>query len=129
MPSSDIALTNRNAKNGKYGLPWNADGDVTFDETLEHEVMCRLVEHRGRWLGDADGTQGSRLYTLRQGSSTASRKSDAEAFAREALQPMLDAKTLTLDKVEATPRSAGRVDVTVFWTPRGGQQKQTTVSL
>jgi phage gp46-like protein len=122
---SDIAIA-PNLNNGRQGFAW-ADGDVVFDDTLEHEVLSRLVEWRGRWWADSRGTHGSRLFTIKH--LSASTTSDAEAYAREALQPMVDAKRLTIVAVRVTTLSGtqgARLTVAVSWKPLGGDPIRTT---
>jgi phage gp46-like protein len=132
---SDVALTpaGRNQRSGKFGFTWDPTGDVTWDDTLENEVMSRCVEKRGQWLGDPDGTEGSRLYTLAQGTSPAALQSDVAAFVQEALQPMIDAGTITLDQVQVQAPglgTAGRAIAQVFYTPSStGVQESASVSL
>ena len=116
---SDVALS-RNQNNGRQNLQW-ADGDVVFDDTLEHEVLSRLVEWRARWWADGNGTHGSRLHTIKH--LSASTRSDAEAYAREALQPMVDAKQLAIVDVRVTTLSGtqgARLSVAVSWKRLGG---------
>lgn len=116
--TSDVALS-RNPNTGRMNLQW-VNGDVVFDDTCEHEVMSRLVEKRATWWADEAGTHGSRIYTITH--IDASTQSDADAYAREALQPMVDAKRIEIVNVtvDVVPPTLGaRFVVNVFWKPRG----------
>jgi phage gp46-like protein len=111
--AEDVALA-RNPNTGRFNFQWK-DGDVVFDSTCEHEVISRLVEKRAKWWADETGTHGSRLWTITH--INASTRSEADAYAREALQPMIDANRITLTKVtvDVSPMAGSRVVVAVYY--------------
>lgn len=121
MPS-DVAIV-RSAQTGRFNFVWQ-DNDVLFDETCLHEVMSRLTEARAKWWADSNGTHGSRLRTIKRISS--STKTDAEAYAREALQTMVDAKQITIRRVDVgvlSPGMGARFTVTVFFVAVGSDRE------
>jgi phage gp46-like protein len=96
----DIALTARDPNCGGYNFAWDGNGDVIFDDT-ESTRSCRASS-------SSAGTHGSQLYTLR----TLSRATPslAEAFANEALRPLLDARRIVAFTPRARANVQGRLD-------------------
>jgi phage gp46-like protein len=127
MPLTDIALA-RNAANARFNFQWK-NGDVVFDTTCEHEVMSRLVEQRAKWWADDNGDHGSRLHTI--ATLNAAVHSNAEAYAREALQPMTDRGAIVIARVQVTTStiSGARFQVDVFYRigQAGSAEKRATV--
>lgn len=127
--ASDLALTARNPKTGRFGFAWDPKTkDVVFDESEMHAVMSQLTSARAQWWADTTGTQGSDIKKITH--ITASTTSDAIAYARQALQPLVDQKRITVNDVQTSTTTApvGRLTVSVSYTPRGGQQITVTVS-
>lgn len=112
----DLALTTRNAATGKFDLTWDASGNPAFDDTEAHAVLSLLYEHRGQWWADTAGTRGSRLYQLRN--IRRSTPSQAESYASEALQPLVDARRI-LDVAPKARVQSGRVTLSVPWKTPG----------
>jgi phage gp46-like protein len=127
MPLTDIALV-RNPANGRFNFQWK-NGDVVTDTTCEHEVMSRLVEKRAQWWADEDGTHGSRIHTVKTLNGSA--QSNGEAYAREALQPMIDRGAITISRVtvQASTIPTARFQVNVFYqnVQSGSAEKRATV--
>jgi phage gp46-like protein len=123
--ADDIALV-RNPNTGRFNFQWK-DGDVVFDRTCEHEVMSRLVEKRAKWWADADGAHGSRLSTITH--INASTRSEADAYAREALQPMVDANRIAITKVvvDVGPIAGSRLLVRVFYRVTSSGAERTAI--
>lgn len=116
-----------NVANGLQGFAFDESGDVIFDESEAHAVMASLVEQRGKWWADPQGTHGSRLRSIKK--ITASTKSDAEAFARESLAKLVSAGRIELKRVLVNiPRTgvSGRIELAVYWASRGSSEEQVT---
>lgn len=125
-PGRDLAMTRRNAQTGKFDLDWDDTGDPKFDDTEAHRVTSLLLEHRpsaygaGYWA-DLDGTRGSLLYTIRN--LKTSTPSQAEAYARDALQKAIDDGAIEGEPVVSARRvGPSRLDVAVAYTARGETQ-------
>jgi phage gp46-like protein len=123
----DIALV-RDPNTGCHNFAWGPSGDVVFDDTEEHAIMSCLIEQRGRWWADTDGTHGSQLYTLR--TLTRGTPSLAEAFANEAVQPLINARRI----VSFTPRARVNVQgqrflIEVDWTLPGNKPHSARIAL
>ena len=80
---------------------------------LEEQVRRRLLVERGSDIHSP--TFGSRLHELKQATRSESSRVLAEAFAREALQPLVDAGRLRELKVKAELRANG-IEVTMTAT-------------
>lgn len=124
-PGRDLALSRRNAETGRFDLDWDTTGDPKFDDTEAHRVTSLLVEHRpsaygaGYWA-DPTGLRGSLLYTLR--SLRASTPSQAEAYARDALQKAIDDGAIE-GEPEISARKVGRsIELAVTYNARGNTQ-------
>jgi phage gp46-like protein len=123
----DIALV-RDPNTGCHNFAWDPSGDVVFDDTEAHAIMSCLVDQRARWWADTDGTHGSQLYTLR--TLTRGTPSLAEAFANEAVQPLVNARRI----VAFTPRARAnfqgqRFLIDVDWSVPGNKPHSARVSL
>lgn len=128
----DMALTKRNPITGKFGIAWNGNEWAT-DDTEEWAVLSRLIEKRGKYHQDKDGTYGSHIKEVR--SLTGATPSQLEGYAREALQPLVDDKRIIL--LETPPpitvnmqKFINRVRLGVTWTrPKGGPPRSNFVLL
>lgn len=121
---SDIAIA-RNAANGRYNFSWVA-ADVVFDDTREHEVMSRLVEWRGAWWADVNGTHGSTITRIKNLNNVT--KTLAEQGAREALADMVrmgDIKLEAVTVILSPPQSLAGFQVIVNYSvPQSGLPTQ-----
>lgn len=123
----DLAFK-RNPANGRMGFLKTDDNDVAFDETEQHAVMASLVVARGRWWADTQGTFGSKITSVR--SINGSTKSDVEAYARQALEWLVKAGRITLERVRVDLPDGGqrgRITVQVYWRVRGGPEQNARV--
>ena len=116
--SSDVKLV-RNEATGRFDLSWDSTGDVEFTDNESHAVLVCLIEWRAKWWADRDGTHGSQLYKVR--SLTKGTSSQVEAYAREALQGLVDANRITITNLVAkSDKNNGRLWLTVDWTTPTG---------
>ncbi len=123
----DIALE-RDPNTGGHNFAWDATGDAVFDDTEQHAVMSCLVEQRGRWWADTDGTHGSQLYTLR--TLTRGTPSLAEAFAVEAVQPLLSQQRIVGFSAHARANVRGqRFLLDVDWSVPGNKPHSVRLAL
>ena len=111
-------------RTGKLDLQVRA-GNPVFGGSRVHQVMSRLVEHRSAWWADRTGQQGSQLYTVKN--LRRSTPSELEAFARDALAPLVTAREILPPlgardlRVEPTvDRALGRASIYVGWSTPGG---------
>lgn len=120
--SLDLALTNRDARTGRYNFARAANGDVAFDSTQAYAVMTAVECRRNAYW--ADRTIGSLLFLLRN--LTSKTPSDAEASIQDALLPLV-----VLHMIAANPRAVanpGRgaasnaLFADVYWALPSGQQ-------
>src|SRR5437773_2447925 len=132
MPGLDIAPIVDPRTNKLDLQPVN--GNPVFNESRVHKVMSRLVEHKGKWWADSTGQQGSELYKVKNLRATT--PSQLEAFARDALQPLLVAREILPPRgardlrVEATvDRSTGRAWIYVAWSTPGGTDEHTRYAM
>ena len=124
---NDIALA-RNPNTGGHNFVWDDSGEVVFDDTEQHAVMSCLVEQRGRWWADTTGTHGSQLYTLK--TLTRSTPSMAEAFANEAVQPLLSEQQIVSFTSQAQANVQGqRFVLNVFWSVAGNKPQSARIPL
>ena len=111
-----------------------AGGNPVFGSSRVHKVMSRLVEHRGAWWADTAGRQGSQLHTVKNIRRTT--PSELEAFARDALAPLVTAREILPPRgsrdlrVEPTvDRNLGRAWIYVGWSTPGGAEESTRFAL
>ena len=109
-------------------------GNPVFGGSRVHKVMSRLVEHKAAWWADTAGQQGSLLYTVKNLRRTT--PSDLEAFARDALAPLLAAREILPPvgardlRVEPTvDRALGRASIYVGWSTPGGADESLRFAL
>lgn len=109
-------------------------GNPVFGDSRVHKVMSRLVEHRATWWADAAGQQGSQLHTVKSLRRTA--PSELEAFARDALAPLLTAREILPPigardlRVEPTvDRALGRASIYIGWSTPGGADESVRYAL
>ena len=109
-------------------------GNPVFGSSRVHKVMSRLVEHKAAWWADTAGQQGSALYTVKNIRRTT--PSDLEAFARDALAPLLAAGEILPPigapelRVEPTvDRALGRASIYVGWSTPGGADEHVRYAL
>src|SRR5579872_1136187 len=124
LPGADIALT-RNPSTGKFDIQWDSTNNVLFDDTQEHAVISAILEYKAQYWGDATGTRGSYLYSVKDDRKTS--PSRMQGFVLDALQPLLDTGRIlpptgqTQPTVTATRVRPGRIDIAVTYsTPQGG---------
>jgi len=125
-PGRDLSLSRLNKQTNRYDLDWDDDGDPSFDDTEAHRVASLLIEHRpsslsaGYWA-DLKGSRGSLLYTVKNLRS--STPSQAEAYARDALQKAIDDGAIEGEPQIAARRiGSTRLDVGVSYKARGQTQ-------
>ena len=86
---TDIAL--KQTDHGTFDIA--IDGhDLATDDGLQTAVIILLFTDNGQWWGDQffDQPLGSELYKLETAKATQDTLNDAERYATEALQPLLD---------------------------------------
>lgn len=123
-----MAMTNQNKATRLFSFDWGTDGEPKFDNTEAHRVLSLLVEHRpsppskpGYWADDT-GRRGSLLYTLTE--VRRATPSQAEAYARDALQKAVDDNAITFDPGNVTAkRTAGGITLNVIYTANGDTQQ------
>ncbi len=101
-------------------------GSPYYDESRLHKVMSRLVAHRGKWWADTTGARGSRLGEVKTLRGVT--PDDLEAFAREALAPLVEAREILPPQgqdrirvdVERFDRAQGAAVIVVGWSVPGG---------
>lgn len=93
---TDIAL--KQIDHGRFDIA--IDGyDLATDDGLQTAVIILLFTDKGHWWGDQylDQPLGSELYKLETAKATQATLNDAEQYATEALQPLIEqgvAKTI-----------------------------------
>ena len=109
-------------------------GNPVFGSSRVHKVMSRLVEHKGAWWADTTGQQGSELHTVKNLRRTT--PSDLEAFARDALAPLVSAGEIlpprgaSQIRVEPTvDRAGGRARIYLGWATPGGTDEEIHLAL
>ena len=120
-------------RTGKFDLAV-AGGNPVFGTSRIHKVLSRLVEHRARWWADTAGQQGSELYTVKN--IRRATPSELEAFARDALAPLVAAREILPPRgfrdlrVEPTvDRALGRASIYLAWSTPGGAEEQVRYAL
>lgn len=128
----DVELV-RDPRTGKFDLRV-AGGNPVFGTSRVHKVLSRLVEHRARWWADTAGQQGSELYTVKNIRRTT--LSELEAFARDALAPLVAAREIAPPRgqrqlrIEATiDRALGRAWIEIGWSTPGGDEEHVRYAL
>ena len=111
-----------------------AGGNPVFGQSRVHKVMSRLVEHKAAWWADTAGQQGSQLYTVKNIRRTT--PSELEAFARDALAPLVTAREILPPvgsrdlRVEPTAdRNLGRALIYIGWSTPGGAEESLRYAL
>lgn len=119
-----------------------APGDFTAEQALATQVLiCLMTDRRVEdselppgetnrgWIGDSydlaehETPIGSRLWLLRRKALTEGIKTLAEAYAKEALQPLIDQEAVAAVTVSATAdRTQNRLDLAVSLYARSGDQ-------
>ena len=109
-------------------------GNVVFGGSRKHKVMSRLVERQGAWWADSSGQQGSKLFAVKN--LRRATPSELEAFAREALAPLVTAREIlpprgaSQIRVEPTvDRALGRAWLYVGWSTPGGEDESVRFAL
>ncbi len=123
---SDIALE-RDPASGRCNFAWDESGDVVFDGSEEHAVLSVLLEHLAAWWADTNGTHGSQLHTLKE--MRRATPSQAEAYAREALQPLVDQRRIQQVTAQASRAPGGGLRLDVAWQTPGGSPERTRIAL
>lgn len=119
----DISLGERSQLTGRFNFVRDPEtGDVAFDKTEAHAVVCSALEDlEGYW---ADSTHGSELYKLQN--LTSRTPSMAEAMVLAAEQPLEQANRVSDVSVEArSARSAeaAQLFIDLHWrAPDGSMQ-------
>ena len=116
-----------NPRTGRLDMQ-TSGGSPVRDDSRFHKVMSRLVAHRALWWADKSGTYGSRLRDVKNLRRTT--PSDLEAFAREALAPLVTAGEIlpprgerqVLATIEKFKRTEGRAVVVVRWATPSGEE-------
>jgi phage gp46-like protein len=81
-----------------------------------------------RWWADTDGTHGSQLYTLR--TLTRGTPSLAEAFANEAVQPLINARRIINFAPHARSNVNGQRFVLDFtWSVPGNKPRTNRIAI
>lgn len=130
---SDVAFK-PNPRTGRLDVV-SVGGAPVVDNSRYHKVMSRLAAHRGKWWADTTGTFGSRLHEVQN--LRRRTPSDLEAFAREALAPLVAAGEILPPKgatqiavqVEYFNRAVGSARIFVGWSIPGGDDQQARYPL
>lgn len=130
--SKDVAVL-VNPRTGRLDVRVERGGPAT-DTSGTHRVLSRLAAHRARWWADATGSYGSQLHTVK--TLRRATPSELEAFAREALAPLVTARTILPPRgrrelrVDVTlDRALGRASIEVGWSTPGGGDESTRYAL
>lgn len=107
----------------QFDLVQASNGDMQAADALEEQILRRLAVERGSALEDVQF--GSRLYELRRTRASATTRALAEAYARDALAPLVANGTLRNLKV-AVELSASRMTINV--SAEAANRKPVTVT-
>jgi phage gp46-like protein len=107
-----------NPVTGMFDLDWSG-GNPAFDTSEGHTVLSLVLEWQARWWADSTGKRGSRLYTLRNDTSTT--RTELIAMLQEALAPAVTDLRISNLVVTADRVAAGRYAFNLRWTNSNGQ--------
>lgn len=123
-------------RNGEGDLVF-ADGDLMADDSLTTAIIISLftdqrVDNQRGWWGNQfashSSEMGSKLWTLSRSKQLADVLIDAQQYAREALQWLLDDQHASHIEVSATNPSDSVLLLTVVVTLPDGAVEQRTFS-
>jgi phage gp46-like protein len=126
-PGTDVLLL-RNPSSGKHDLQWDSTGNPVFSDDESHRVASLIVEHRGKWWADPDGTRGSRINEVKEIRKAS--PAQLKNYALEACQKAVDEGKIQADPtVTVTRPSPTRIDLRVDYRTAGGKPGSATKSI
>ena len=130
--SKDVAVA-VNPRTGRIDVVVAGGGPV-YDDTRTHKVLSRLSATRAAWWADTNGDYGSQLRSVKN--IRRATPSELEAFAREALAPLVTTREILPPRgqrdlrVEVTvDRALGRAWIAIGWSTPGGTEESTRYPL
>lgn len=107
----DVALTR--TQRGKFTFAWDNQGDVIFDNRAVYPVLTTLVTRKGQYYHDAEGTQGTLLYTIKKDKLTTG--SQLRSYAQDGGNQVMAEGIITSFSAQAERIRAGSFILKLFW--------------
>lgn len=115
-----------NKQTGRIDYAFDSTGNPVFDDAKAFAVASLVIQQRGRWISDREGTRGSLIYTVRN--DTRAAPSKLENYALDGIAPLVDSGEITgpngaADPIVAVTGRPGsrRLDIS-YSTPKAGAQ-------
>ena len=107
----DIALIR--TQRGKFTFTWDDTGDVIFDNRAVYPVLTTLVTRKGQYYHDAEGNQGTLLYTMKQDKLTTG--SQLRSYAQDGGNQVIAEGIITSFSAQAERIRSGSFALQLSW--------------